>query len=280
MRYNQLHKFIKTVLSSYYQQNEISGLTRILLEDILFIEPQNIYIYPNQLLLESQELLMQQVLERLKNYEPIQYIAGFTWFAGMKFNVNRSVLIPRPETEELVEWMKTEHLSIKDILDIGTGSGCIAITLKSYFADACVDALDISDAAIKIASANAEMNKMNVDFYTKDILALPDMPRQYEVIVSNPPYVMYSEKKLMQQNVLQFEPETALYVTDENPLLFYEQILLFCRKSLKPEGFLYFEINEQKADAMKKILIDYGFRNVVIKKDIHGKDRMIRAIKS
>lgn len=224
----------------------------------------------------------QKAILRLKIHEPIQYIIGETEFYGLPFKVNKHTLIPRPETEELVEWIYSEFsnqqstINNQQFLDIGTGSGCIAISLAKYLPNSKVSALDISEEALKIARENAETNKVEVDFFQKDILAAETLPKKYDVIISNPPYVRELEKKQMQQNVLKHEPESALYVGNEDPLLFYRTISHLAKKHLNPEGKLFFEINEYLADELTALLEDEGFKNIQVKKDIFGKDRMIK----
>ena len=221
-----------------------------------------------------------EALIRLKQHEPIQYIIGETDFYGLPFKVTKDTLIPRPETEELVEWLVSDLKNINDtitILDIGTGSGCIAITLAKELKNARVSAIDISEGAIKVARENAALNKVEVMFDIADILATDMVLQSYDVIVSNPPYVRNLEKKLMQANVLEFEPGTALFVEDNDPLLFYRKIANLALKHLNKDGILYFEINEYLGSEMKQLLEDLGFGDIIIKKDIYGKDRMMRS---
>ena len=224
----------------------------------------------------------QKAIFRLKIHEPIQYIIGETEFYGLPFKVNKHTLIPRPETEELVEWIYIEFsnqqstINNQQFLDIGTGTGCIAISLAKNLPNAKVSALDISEEALKIAQQNAEMNKVKIDFFQTDILAAETLPKKYDVIISNPPYVRELEKKQMQQNVLKHEPESALYVSNEDPLLFYRAISHLAKKHLNPEGKLFFEINEYLADELTALLEGEGFKNIQVKKDIFGKDRMIK----
>ena len=187
----------------------------------------------------------QKAILRLKIHEPIQYIIGETEFYGLPFKVNKHTLIPRPETEELVEWIYSEFsnqqstINQQQFLDIGTGSGCIAISLAKYLPNSKVSALDIFEEALKIAQQNAEMNKVKIDFFQKDILAAETLPKKYDVIISNPPYVRELEKKQMQQNVLKHEPESALYVGNEDPLLFYRTISRLAKNHLNPNGKLF-----------------------------------------
>ena len=227
----------------------------------------------------------QNALFRLKNHEPIQYIVGETDFFGLPFKVNQHTLIPRPETEELVEWILSETPPLKGVggmflnqqlLDIGTGSGCIAISLAKNLPNSKISALDISENALEVARENAEINNIEVDFFQADILKEKSLPKQFDIIVSNPPYVRNLEKGMMQQNVLEHEPETALFVADGDPLVFYRAISKLAKKHLKPKGKLFFEINEYLGEEMKSLLKSEGFRNIEVKKDIFGKDRMLK----
>ena len=226
-------------------------------------------------------------LDRLKNHEPIQYIIGETEFFCLPFKVDSSVLIPRPETEELVDWMISE-LRIKKpeirILDIGTGSGCIAIALSKNIPNAIVFGLDVSKEALKVAKENAILNNIKIEFIEADVFNYQhsepsEESQKYNVIVSNPPYIRALEKKQMQDNVLDFEPPIALFVEDEDSLLFYRKITQLANKILKPKGELFFEINEYLGLEMVKLLMDEGFVEVELKQDIFGKDRMIKGVK-
>ena len=206
---------------------------------------------------------------------------GETEFYSLTFNVNESVLIPRPETEELVDWIRNENENDRNgnlqLLDIGTGSGCIAICLKHEFPNAEVDAFDISDLALETAKSNASLNELVVNFLKVDILNAPDFDKKWDIIVSNPPYVLESEKTEILVNVLEYEPHSALFVPDNNPLLFYRKIAFFAQKQLQPNGKLYFEINREYGKATVDLLSGLGFQNIELRKDISGNDRMIVA---
>ena len=262
-------------LSSLYPSEEIQSFFNIFSEKYLNISRIEIALNPERVISEEVSEKYQKALLRLKNHEPVQYIIGETEFFGLPFKVNKHTLIPRPETEELVDWILSEK-TINTILDIGTGSGCIAISLAKDLPDSKISALDISDEALKIAHENAEMNKVEVDFFQTDILNTKTLPKKYDVIVSNPPYVRELEKKQMQQNVLKYEPNSALYVNDNDPLLFYRVISQLAKKHLQPNGKLFFEINEYLADKLVQLLRREGFQNIQVKKDIFGKDRMIK----
>jgi release factor glutamine methyltransferase len=223
--------------------------------------------------------VFENALVRIKNNEPIQYILGETEFYGLTFQVTKDTLIPRTETEELVEFVISEtgtHNSEIEILDIGTGSGCIAISLSKNLLNARLSALDFSGEALEVAEDNAEMHNVNVRFIKADILQTLQLDREYDIIVSNPPYVRDLEKKLMQLNVLDFEPASALFVRDNNPLLFYRKIAELAVTSLKANGLLFFEINEYLALEMIAMLEELSFIEIKVKKDVYGKDRIIK----
>ena len=275
----ELRTSFKIALSGLYPSEEIQSFFNILSEKYLNLSRIEIALNPERVISEEVSEKYQKALLRLKNYEPVQYIIGETEFYGLPFKVNKHTLIPRPETEELVEWIiVTSEFRIQDsgLLDIGTGSGCIAISLAKNLPDSKISALDISDEALKIARKNAEMNKVEVDFFQTDILNTKTLPKKYDVIVSNPPYVRELEKKQMRQNVLNYEPDSALYVKNDDPLLFYRVISQLAKKHLQPNGKLFFEINEYLADELTELLKSEDFKNIEVKKDIFGKNRMIK----
>ncbi len=221
-----------------------------------------------------------QCLNRLKTNEPIQYIIGHTEFYNLPFYVNPSVLIPRPETEELVQWIieDTKNKSIT-LLDIGTGSGCIPIALKKNIPEASVSAWDISVDALDTAKKNAVLNKVEINFLHQNTLTPPNEQNKYDVIVSNPPYIREEEMLMMHKNVLQFEPHLALFVSNNDPLIFYRAISLFAKNALKNNGKLYFEINEAFGKKTCELLKELNFRDIELRNDLFGKSRMIRAKK-
>lgn len=269
--------YIKTLLHKYYPENEISGFTRIIIEYVTG-KPYPQAILENEKLTKAQARSINNIIKRLRAYEPIQHITGETEFFGLPFIVNRHVLIPRPETEELVELILNENNKKKPaILDIGTGSGAIAIALAKKLEDAKVSAWDISKDALLIAKANAGKNAVNISFQTVDVLLDYPCDKKYDIIVSNPPYIMESEKKSMEKNVLDYEPHLALFVPDNKALIFYERIADIALKTLNPEGKLYFEINQALGKETVKILADKGFSNIVLHQDISKNDRMIVA---
>jgi release factor glutamine methyltransferase len=222
------------------------------------------------------------ILEQLKKEIPIQYLLGKTSFYGLDFEVNKNVLIPRPETEELVEWIIRDCFfprNDKDskILDIGTGSGCIAISLAKNIPNATIFAIDISEKALATAKKNAEINSVNVIFIEKNILETVDLEQQFDVIVSNPPYVRELEKQEIKKNVLDNEPHLALFVEDNDALVFYRKIAELAQKNLSEKGQLFFEINQYLGMETVNLLEKMNFKNIELRKDIYGNDRMIKA---
>ena len=264
-------------LSSIYEMDELNSIFNLLAEGFLKIPRSKILLADEIDLNESNQNLFSSALERLKTHMPIQYVLGKTTFMNLEFKVNSSVLIPRPETEELVRLMLKEDLDGKEVLDIGTGSGCIAISLTKNLHNAKVSALDISKDALEVALENAELNNVNIEFIHADIFEYQS-DKKYDVIVSNPPYVLESEKVLMKQNVLNFEPEIALFVEDINPLLYYEEITNSLKDNLNSEGFFFFEINNSLCDEVEKLMRKYCFR-VNALNDHQNLKRFISAIK-
>lgn len=272
--------FIRNQLNGSYSHDEIGALTRLILEKVTGRSFSDILACKFTNLSDQTTRKIAEIIARLKNREPIQYIFGEADFWGITFRVNRAVLIPRPETEELVQWI-IEDCSDEPLkaLDIGTGSGCIAVTLAKKMPSARIHAWDISEEALEVARENAARNNAAVIFSRKDVLNEQPQEETFDLIVSNPPYIAQSEKKEMDTNVLNFEPHLALFVPDENPLIFYEKIARLASGSMKKEGKLFFEINRQKANRVASILRKNGFRNIEIRKDISGNERMIKAEK-
>jgi len=271
-------------LSALYDTNEIDSLCMIALTDITGTSSAKIKAFPELEIAEEQAEKIDNILVRLKTGEPIQYILGHTEFYGLPFKVNPSVLIPRPETEELVEWVISSvgsgQLAVDNILDIGTGSGCIAISLKKNLIDAQVSAIDISTEALNTAKENAELNNVDVDFILADILNLKseiEHPK-FEIIISNPPYVTLEDKKQMHSNVTDFEPHTALFVPENDSLIFYKAIADFAADHLEKDGLLFFEINEIYGKQLVELLTYKAFNNIELRKDMNGRDRMIKAV--
>jgi len=271
-------------LEDLYSIEELQSIFYLLAEKLLHLSRIDIALQLDDTLTSDEEINFNQAIDRLKIYEPVQYILGETEFFGYPFLVNKQVLIPRPETEELVSWI-IEDVDKKEttILDIGTGSGCIAISLAKKLNNAVVSAIDISNKAIEIAKKNALINNVNVEYSSVDVLNFEDKlvlqdkwKSKFDIIVSNPPYVRMQEKKLMQLNVIDHEPDIALFVEDDDPLLFYRRISELSRQYLKHNGTLYLEINEYLGVEMEKMLNEAGFKHVELKKDMFGKNRMIK----
>ena len=261
-------------LSPIYSGGEAKAITTFIFEEVTGLKSLYQSMSAYQILTEEQKNTLIEYLNRLMNFEPMQYILGYEYFNDLKLAVNPSVLIPRPETQDLVNWILYSENSPKTILDIGTGSGCIAISLKKHFPEATVSATDISQDALRTAAWNAQENQIAVTFFHMDILnAVPD--EKYDIIVSNPPYVGEDEKKEMRPNVLNYEPELALFASD--PLLFYKRISSVSTTKLHEGGNLYMEMNEYYADEIYSAIESTGLKNIEIKEDIFGKRRMIRA---
>ncbi len=283
MTINDFKKTFLSKLREVYPLNEARNVFFLLMKRHLNITRVDLSLYPNREINPQKEHLLHTALEKLIDYCPIQYILGDTEFYGSTFKVNKDVLIPRPETEELVEWIiKDLHEKDKNrkearILDIGTGSGCIAISMAKNLDNKNVLAIDISEKALVLARKNAIENKVKLHFIQADILKPIDLGIKLDVIVSNPPYVRELEKKEMKNNVLKYEPDIALFVKDEDPLLFYDKISDLAVQNLNTNGKLYFEINQFLSKDVKTLLKEKGFNNIQIRKDMFGKDRMVKA---
>ena len=268
------------LLKDDYPVQEVNSFFNLLMESYLGMNRLDFALKPGKEISLEEKEKFESAIHKLSLHEPIQYIIGETEFFGLKFKVNKNVLIPRPETEELVQWilddvvesMKPSNLKI---LDIGTGSGCIAISLAKHLPNAEIFALDISEKAITTARENAALNKVNVNFIQADILNLETLTGKFDVIVSNPPYVRELEKVEMHRNVLDNEPELALYVKDTDPLIFYGIITKLAQAGLQKNGNLYFEINQYLANETEEILKNSSFKTE-LKKDIFGNYRMLR----
>jgi release factor glutamine methyltransferase len=252
-----------------------------LIEEYLDLQRIDFSLQPNKIIENTDFLKFEKALNRLKKEEPIQYILGKTEFYGYPFLVTKDTLIPRPETEELVEWILQELEFQKkkktSILDIGTGSGCIAISLAKKNKNLSVSAIDFSKEAIEIAKQNAKLNEVNIYLIEKDILLTKELDTAFDVIVSNPPYVRELEKVEIKNNVLQNEPHSALFVSDSNPLIFYSKIADLAKNHLTKNGLLFFEINQYLGQETKVMLSKKGFKNIELRKDLFGNDRMIKA---
>ncbi|MBR5655827.1 MAG: peptide chain release factor N(5)-glutamine methyltransferase [Prevotella sp.] len=290
MRYRDLWQR----LLSLYDEREAKAIVRLVLEERFGLTLAemllgDIEIKDNRYKIGEEEL--ESLMHRLEQGEPVQYVLGEAWFYGHRFHVEPGVLIPRPETELLVEWALQRDIQIIDkeikeaprrgmnVLDIGTGSGCIAISLALGLPSASVTAWDVSDAALRIAQGNAEQLGANVSFVKQDALAAPDDVALWDVIVSNPPYVCASEAAQMEPHVLEHEPHEALFVPDNDALLFYRTIARYAHQALKPGGLLYFEINPLYADELSSMLKSQGFVEIELRNDQFGKCRMVKALK-
>ena len=282
MKLSQLKINFTTVLQGVYDKEEVHCFFYILCDFFLQYSRFEVSMSQDTMVSETNIARFEKVLLRLKAQEPIQYILGTTEFYGLTFKVNEHTLIPRPETEELVDWVLSnlhDQDRVLDILDIGTGSGCIAISLAKNIPTARVSGLDISEKALEVAQENAVKNQVLVSFCKKDILETTALKNKYDVMVSNPPYVRQLEKKAMNANVLDYEPGLALFVPNEDPLLFYRKIAQLALVSLQTRGWLYFEINEYLSKEMDVLLKDIGFANIEIKKDFREVPRMIKCQK-
>ena len=266
-------------LDALYPNQEIESFFRILIETYLGLKSIDLVLNPDQKIKLKKLDLLLAARERLTHFEPLQYILGQTEFYGLHFTLNPNVLIPRPETEELVEWIIKDSKSNVParILDIGTGSGCIAISLSKNLNTSQVEALDISKEALDLASHNADLNEVQVTFIQKNILETETLEEKYDVIVSNPPYVRNLEKEEIEANVLNFEPHIALFVEDHDALIFYRKIAELAKQSLTPGGSLYVEINQYLAEETQVLFKEFGFKDVVLRADFAGKPRMIKA---
>lgn len=276
-------QYIQEQLQGIYPPDEIKSFTKILFENICNIPPYQQVFHKDIEISESQKQKLQEAITRLKNHEPIQYIIGSTVFFNRDFMVEPGVLIPRPETEELMEMIVRENQNKPvRILDIGTGSGCIPVTLSLELPQSTVYSADISEDALCVAQKNIAHNKATVSLIHCDILddtAIPRLPQQLDIIVSNPPYVMESEKTGMENNVLVHEPHLALFVPDEDPLLFYNRIADLGRTLLKEGGRIYFELNALLAQESAEMMISKGYKQVSLHKDLFGKLRFLTAVR-
>lgn len=274
----QLSQYALQELKDTYNPQEIQSICRIVFLDVLQYTKIDIHIRKNDILDESFVNKFFEIVRLLRDGHPLQYIIGETEFSGLKFGVNPSTLIPRPETEELVLLAKERLAAGKRALDIGTGSGCIAIALSASCPGAEITGIDISPEAVETARANAIRNRVKAEFLVRDILHFETETWQhYDLIISNPPYVRESEKQEMQRHVLDHEPHRALFVPDSDPLLFYRRIAEFGCRYLIPGGFLYFEINEALGKETAALLENYNYRQVLVVKDLFDKDRFIVA---
>ncbi|MCB0472226.1 MAG: peptide chain release factor N(5)-glutamine methyltransferase [Flavobacteriaceae bacterium] len=298
MTISQLRSLFLQKLDSLYSKEAINTFFYMLASEYLQMDKVAVVLHPDQLIIAKKAALFEVAIDELQKEKPIQYILGKTEFYGLPFTVTDDVLIPRPETEELVDWIvedvESENIEAAkgrqitnnkqitiNILDIGTGSGCIAIALAKNIPTARIFALDSSAKALEIASQNARLNEVEIQYIQADILESPvDLSgiehHKFDIIVSNPPYVRELEKGQMKNNVLKYEPEKALFVKDNDPLVFYKAIADFAIKNLKKEGKLYFEINQYLGNETVAMLAGKNFTKTVLKKDLFGNDRMLK----
>lgn len=271
-------------LKKLYPKQEATSLLDVLLEGLLNISRTSRAANPDHRLSESEILEVHFGVKELKKYRPVQYILNHAHFFGLDLYVDERVLIPRSETEELAETIVKSYHNYppQKVLDIGTGSGCIALALKKSFPSARVWGLDVSIQALEVAKKNAASLGMDVRFISGDINKMSDLDElpDFDLIVSNPPYVKKSEKKNMQKNVLDHEPEQALFVDDNNPLLFYRKIAVFAKENLENNGRLFLEINERFGEDCTELLTEHGFSNVILRQDLFGKNRIVSAVQN
>lgn len=277
-------QYFQDELGSLYPETEFRSIRRILFEKVAGVNSVDFFIKPNLEINYDTFESIKKIIERLKKYEPIQYILGYIDFLGLNLRITPDVLIPRPETEELADWIiKTHKYNENRILDIGTGSGCIAIALDKLMINSQTDGIDTSEAALVLAEENSYMNESIVNFFKYDIMQgingqnADKFKEYYDIIVSNPPYVTRSEISDVQKSVLEYEPHDAIFVDDEDPLKYYKAIADFARIKLEWGGFLYFEINPRFHKEISQMLMLKGFRNIQLRNDLSGKPRMIRA---
>ena len=275
---NHITAYIRLSLKDIYPPEEVRALTMLICCDILGFDALDIYMGKDITLSECKQRELENIIFRLQKNEPIQYIRGIAEFYGRQFRVAPGVLVPRPETSELVDLIIKENPEAKSILDIGTGSGCISISLSKELPDAMVTAWDISEEALEIARWNNERLSGRVIFEKQDVLSDSGSETQrYDVIVSNPPYVTEKEKADMDPNVLEWEPDLALFVPDDDPLLFYRHIIVLAQKLLNQGGKLYFEINQAYGAEMVRLLEMNHYHNIRVIKDLFENDRIVTA---
>lgn len=270
---------LKNCLGHQYPDNELRGFGNWILEHLFDYTITDALLNADRTLTEKNSSDLEFIIKHLKQEKPIQQIVGYSWFYGRKFLLNEHVLIPRPETEELVDWMLKDSLNDRSILEVGTGSGCIAITL-ALNTNATIVSIDVSELALKQAKTNALALNASVAFCKADVLddSSCESFGCFDVIVSNPPYVLESDKQMMSTNVLEYEPHLALFVSSDDPLLFYRAIASMATRKLNANGVLYFEIHENYGQEALDMLSLKGFKELELRKDLQGKDRMVKAV--
>jgi release factor glutamine methyltransferase len=276
----ECRKYYLETLKEIYSVREIDFYYKTLIQFFFKWPPTIIGLSPEKILSKKQLKLLLDSNIALSKSHPIQYLTGKSNFMGLEFNVNNFVLIPRQETEELVSWIISDNKSTfkqQKILDIGTGSGCIIISLAFYLSTSCFSAIDISKEALDVAKTNANLNNVKIKFYRKDIFRMVSLNNDiFDILVSNPPYVSPLEKENIKPNVLNFEPHEAIFVSKNNPLMFYEKILNFAIKNLNISGLIYFEINPVFYKSIINLIDSYQLFEITSRKDIFGKNRMVR----
>lgn len=282
MTWNVYYRYYLQQLQQLYSTEEASAITALVFESKAGMTRLDIVRSSNEVVTEQQKDKLDEALHSLLQHTPVQHVTGETWFYHLRFTINDQVLIPRPETEELVKWVIDEHTAQKknfSILDIGSGSGCIPVALKKNLPQASVMSVDVSAKALAIAKQNAEANKTPVDFLQLDFLNTKEWQRLpvFDTVVSNPPYIPLQEKEKMDRNVTAYEPHNALFVPDNNPLVFYTAIADFAVTHLKKDGTVYVEVHEEYAEETAAVFATH-FSEVIIKKDINGKERMVKAV--
>lgn len=280
---SDLFSSLKKKLTRLYPENEAVSISYLVIEHFCRYSKTDLVLKKEERIENESSEKVFSALKRLMTNEPVQYVLEETSFYGYRFKVTPDVLIPRPETEELVEWILKQSFHSREIniIDIGTGSGCIAVSLKKSLPSSDMFATDISEKALNIAKENASNNNASIDFFRDDIFStkLKNLRINFDIIVSNPPYVLLSEKDTMLSNVSSFEPHSALFVDDADPLLFYRHIASFAMETLKTNGWLFFEFNESMGEKMRQLLESLRFDSIEIRKDINGTDRMVKAQK-
>ena len=280
MTTHQVISDIKSALAEAYPEGEVRAFVRILFEEWMHYSTVDIYMRADSEVPPFMVEKMRHAVQRLLRHEPIQHIVGVAHFHGHRFAVSKHTLIPRPETEQLVDMIVDRNQDVPDlcVLDIGTGSGCIACSLARALRFAEVHAFDISQPALDLAAENARNLGVKVAFHHVDILNAVPQPQQFHIIVSNPPYICMHEQQLMEDNVLRYEPHSALFVPDNDPLLFYRAIARYASVALKPGGKLYFEINAAYGNDTAKLLSNFHFAEIEVARDFYGRDRFVSAL--
>ncbi len=272
-------RFFKTELMDFFPEQEINSMLYVVLDKTFNIQKKDVLLATERKFSESELLKIIYIVKDLKKHKPLAYILGEWEFYGLPFKVNEHTLIPRPETEELVQLILAENTQENlSILDIGTGSGCIAVSLKKNKPIAIISAFDVSKQALETAENNALLNDVAINFKQIDILNSPNLVEKYDIIVSNPPYIPLKDINEMDKNVTDFEPHLALFVEDNNPLIFYKAIAEFAKNHLSDKGKLYVEIHEKLGNEVKALFESVGFKQVVIVKDLNEKDRMVKCL--